>query len=56
MGQVSHLLAVEADGGGGVHVLVELEPVEDGRLAAEVEAQHGAVERGEAGDVLCERM
>ena len=41
---LSHLLAVEPDGGRGVHVLVELEPVQRRRLARRVEPEHGAVE------------
>lgn len=40
-----HLLAVEADGGHRVEVLVELEPVERGGLAGGVQAQHDDVQR-----------
>ncbi len=48
---VSHLFAVESDGGGRVNVLVEFEPVQHCGLARRVEADHGAVECVEVGQV-----
>lgn len=46
------LFAVEADGGSGVDVLIELEPVQDGGLAGRVQTYHGAVVGDEAGHVV----
>ncbi len=50
-----YLFAIEADGGGRVDVLVELEAVEDCRFSGRVQADHGTVVGAEIGQSVCER-